>query len=140
MSEIKTKQTTASVTDFLNSVQDKTKREDAFILLDIFQKITNEPAKMWGSSMVGFGTYHYKSERSSQEGDWLITGFSPRKNALTLYILAGEKQTTDLLSKLGKHTTGVGCLYIKRLSDVNLSILKQLIKENYNLAKSRNKK
>lgn len=140
MSEIKTKQTTASVTDFLNSVQDKTKREDAFILLDIFQKITNEPPKLWGSSMVGFGMYHYKSERSSQEGDWLLTGFSPRKNALTLYILAGAEQTTDLLDKLGKHTTGVGCLYIKRLSDVNLSILKQLIKGNYNLAKPRNKK
>ena len=137
MSEIKTKQTNANVIDFLSSVSDKTKREDALVLLDLFEEITNEPAKMWGTSIIGFGLYHYKSERSSQEGDWLLTGFSPRKAALTLYILAAAKNNQELLSKLGKHTTGVGCLYIKKLSDININILRQLITENYLESKTR---
>lgn len=108
-------------------------------MLDIFKEITKEPAKMWGSSMIGFGKYHYKSHRSSQEGDWLLTGFSPRKTALTLYVLAGAENTTELLNKLGKHKTGVGCLYIKKLADVDVNVLRQLITENYLVAKERAK-
>ncbi len=137
MAELKTKQTNASVMDFVNAFTDKTKREDALVLLSLFQEITKEPAKMWGSSIIGFGLYHYKSERSSQEGDWLITGFSPRKAALTLYVLSGAPNNTELLSKLGKHTTGVGCLYIKKLSDVDMHVLKQIISDNYRESKSR---
>ncbi len=137
MAEIKTKQTNANVMDFINAVQDKNKREDAITLLNIFKEITKEPAKMWGPSMIGFGMYHYKSERSSQEGDWMLTGFSPRKTALTLYVLSGAENNTELLNKLGKHKTGVGCLYIKKLSDVDVNVLKQLISENYLKAKSR---
>ena len=137
MAEIKTKQTNANVMDFINAVQDKNKREDAITLLNIFKEITKEPAKMWGPSMIGFGMYHYKSERSSQEGDWMLTGFSPRKIALTLYVLSGAENNTELLNKLGKHKTGVGCLYIKKLSDVDVNVLKQLISENYLKAKSR---
>ncbi len=137
MAELKTKQTNANVMDFINDVQDKAKREDAITLLNIFKEITKEPAKMWGPSMIGFGMYHYKSERSSQEGDWMLTGFSPRKTALTLYVLSGAENNTELLNKLGKHKTGVGCLYIKKLSDVDINVLKQIISENYLKAKSR---
>jgi hypothetical protein len=131
MAEIKTKQTNASVVDFINAVPDKSKRGDAMILLDLFKEITREPEKMWGTSMIGFGKYHYKSERSSQEGDWLLTGFSPRKTALTLYVLSEAESYKDLLSKLGKHKTGVGCVYINKLADVDMKILKQLIEESY---------
>ena len=110
MGEIKTKVTTASVTDFINAVSEVQKREDSKILLKLFTKITGEKAKLWGSSIIGFGMYHYKSERSSQEGDWPLTGFSPRKQALTLYIMDGFDDYSDLLGKLGKHTKSRGCL------------------------------
>ena len=131
MAEPKTKATNASVEDFLNNVPDEKKRADSFTLLKFFQAITGEKAKMWGDSIVGFGEYHYKSERSSQEGDWLITGFSPRKAALTLYIISGFEGTDDLLSKLGKHKKSVGCLYINKLADVDEKILKELIKRSF---------
>lgn len=131
MSEIKTKVTNASVTDFLNSVSDSQKREDSFTLLKLFEEITKEKPKMWGSSIVGFGSYHYKSERSSQEGDWMLTGFSPRKTSLTLYIMPGFKDYSDLLEKLGKHKTSVGCLYINKLADVDLKILKTIITKSF---------
>ena len=131
MAEPKTKATNASVEDFLNNVPDEKKRADSFTLLKFFQAITGEKAKMWGDSIVGFGQYHYKSERSSQEGDWLITGFSPRKAALTLYIISGFEGTDDLLSKLGKHKKSVGCLYINKLADVDEKILKELIKRSF---------
>jgi hypothetical protein len=135
MAEIKTKQTNASVEEFINSA-DKSKREDALVLLKLFKGITKEPAKMWGSSIIGFGKYHYKSERSSQEGDWLMTGFSPRKSALTLYVLFGSPKQEELLAKLGKHKTGVGCLYINKLADVNMEVLEQLIAKSYEYIKS----
>ena len=131
MAEPKTKATNASVEDFLNNIPDEKKRADSFTLLKFFQAITGEKAKMWGDSIVGFGEYHYKSERSSQEGDWLITGFSPRKAALTLYIISGFEGTDDLLSKLGKHKKSVGCLYINKLADVDEKILKELIKRSF---------
>jgi hypothetical protein len=97
MSDIKTKVNDGDVDAFINSVADEKKRRDSFALLEIFKRLTKEPPKMWGSSMIGFGQYHYKSEKSRQEGDWLLTGFSPRKQALTLYIMHGLEDQTDLL-------------------------------------------
>lgn len=135
MSEPKTKVNDADVNEFLNAVADEKKRADGFALLEIFKKVTGEPPKMWGTSMVGFGQYHYKSEKSKQEGDWLLTGFSPRKQALTLYIMHGLEDQADLLGKLGKHKTGMGCIYINKLADVDLDILEDLIKKSYHFMK-----
>lgn len=126
MAELKTKKTEASVEDFLNSAPEN-RREDAFELLKLFKKVTGEEPKMWGSSIVGFGQYHYKSERSSQEGDWMLTAFSPRKANLTLYLMPGFEKVADLLAKLGKHKTSVGCLYINKLADVDINVLEQVI-------------
>lgn len=131
MSDIKTKVNDASVKDFIRSVDDETKRNDSFTLLEIYMRITGEPAKMWGSSIIGFGQYHYKSERSSQEADWMIGGFSPRKQNLTLYFLDGFENHTELLGKLGKHKTSKGCLYINKLADVDIKVLEQLVKKSY---------
>lgn len=130
MAELKTKANKASVKDFLNKVESVEKRKDTFTLLSLFEKITGEKPVMWGSSIVGFGKYHYKSERSKQEGDWPITGFSPRKQNLTLYIMSGFKKNQDLLKKLGKHKTSVGCLYLNKLSDVDLGVLEKIIKDS----------
>jgi hypothetical protein len=137
MSEIKTKVTDADVNDFITAVPDDKKRADALVLLELFKRVTSEPPKMWGPSMIGFGQYHYKSERSSQEGDWLLTGFSPRKQALTLYILHGLDEHTNLLKKLGKHKAGKGCLYINKLDDVDLAVLEELVTLNYKFMKQR---
>lgn len=134
MAELKTKPTNQSAIDFINSIEPEQKRQDSFTLLDVFKKVTGEKAVMWGTSIVGFGKYHYKSERSSQEGDWALSGFSPRKQNLTLYIMAGN-ENNPLLDQLGKHKTSVGCLYIKRLSDVNLNVLEKLIKNSYSYMK-----
>jgi hypothetical protein len=131
MAEIKTKLTKVSPKDFIAKVPDKAKQQDALVLLKMFQDITGEKPKMWGTSIIGYGLYHYKSERSSQEGDWPLTGFSPRKQNLTLYIMLGFADYSDLLKKLGKHKTSVGCLYINKLSDVDLTVLKQLIKKSF---------
>lgn len=142
MGEPKTKATVESVTDFLNKVEPEQKKKDSFVLLEMFEKIAGEKAVMWGSSIVGFGKYHYKSERSSQEGDWLLTGFSPRKQNLTLYVMHGNDKNQDLLEKLGKHKTSNGsmggCLYINKLSDVDTEILKELIKKNFQYMKHSN--
>jgi hypothetical protein len=105
------------------------------MLLEVFQKITGEKAVMWGSSIVGFGVYHYKSERSKQEGDWPLVGFSPRKQNLTLYIMHGNKQSQTLLKKLGKHKTSGGCLYIKNLADVDQVVLASLIEKSFQYIK-----
>lgn len=131
MSTIKTHVNDESVEKFISSVEDETKRQDSFTLLDIYKRVTGEPAKMWGSSMIGFGQYHYKSERSAQEGDWPLAAFSPRKQNLTLYIMPGFNDYSDLLNKLGKHKTSVGCLYIKKLADVDLGVLETLIERSY---------
>jgi hypothetical protein len=131
MSEPKTKVNDASVTEFIAAVPDETQRKDSLVLLDLFSKVTGEKPKMWGASIVGFGLYHYKSERSTQEGDWLITGFSPRKQNLTLYFMLGFDAYTDLLGELGKHKTSKGCLYIHKLADVDLGILEELISQSY---------
>lgn len=127
MAELKTKKTEASVEDFLNSVADEKKKADGLTLLKIFKKVTKEEPRMWGESIVGFGQYHYKSERSSQQGDWPLVGFSPRKQNLTLYLMSGFDKISGLLAKLGKHKTSVGCLYINKLSDVDLDVLEEVV-------------
>jgi hypothetical protein len=127
--ELKTKVNDASVEDFLNAVPDKAAREDCFEILKLMEQATKEPPKMWGSSIIGFGSYHYKSA-SGREGDWMLTGFSPRKQNLTLYLMGSFDYHTDLLQKLGKYKTGVGCLYIKKLDDVDKTVLKELIAES----------
>jgi uncharacterized protein DUF1801 len=135
MAEQKTKATDQDPKDFLNKVEPEQKRLDSFSLLELFQKVTGEKAVMWGESIVGFGTYHYKSERSAQEGDWFLVGFSPRKQNLTLYIMHGNDKNQELLGKLGKHKTSGGsmggCLYIGKLSDVDQAILAQLIRASF---------
>jgi len=131
MSELKTKVTTASVKDFISSVEDDVKRQDSFDLLEMFSRLTDEEPKMWGTSIVGFGQYHYKSERSRQEGDWMLIGFSPRKQNLTLYIIHGFEDYSDLLSRLGKHKTSKGCLYINKLSDIDRTVLEEIISRSY---------
>ena len=131
MAEIKIKATKKSVTKFLNSVEPDDKRKDALTLLKLCKKITGEKPVMWGSSIIGFGKYHYKSEKSAQEGDWFLVGFSPRKQNLTLYILAWKKEDPKQLAKLGKYKRGGGCLYINRLSDVDEKVLASLIKTVY---------
>jgi hypothetical protein len=124
--ELKTKVNKASVEDFLNSIEDEQKRADCFEISKIMTQVTKEKPKMWGASIVGFGTYHYKGA-SGREGDWMLTGFSPRKQNLTLYLMGGFDMHKDLLKKLGKFKTSVGCLYIKKLDDVDKKVLKQLV-------------
>jgi hypothetical protein len=124
--ELKTKVNDASVTKFLNSVADEQKRNDCFEILTMMKQITKEEPKMWGSSIVGFGSYHYKG-KSGREGNWMLIGFSPRKQNLTLYLTGGFDTHADLLKKLGKFTTSVRCLYIKTLDDVDKKVLKALL-------------
>ena len=127
MAELKTKKTEQSVNDFLNKIADAQRREDCFALAKLMEEATGCEPKMWGPSIVGFDSYHYKYE-SGREGDWLMTGFSPRKQDLTLYIMLGFEKHGDLMKQLGKHRTAKSCLYIKRLSDVHVPTLKKLIK------------
>lgn len=134
MAELKTKATTQKAEDFLNTVEPVSKRQDCFELLELFKKTTGEKPVMWGTSIVGFGKYHYKSERSAQEGDWPLTGFSPRKQALTLYV-TGVGSNQGLLTNLGKHKTSGGCLYIKRLSDIDIKVLEKLISASFQYMK-----
>ena len=131
MSTIKTLVNDASVTDFINALPDEVKKRDSFTLLEMFSSITGEQPKMWGSSIIGFGQYHYKSERSTQEGDWPMAGFSPRKQSLTLYVMSDFNDYSDLLKDLGKHKTSKACLYINKLADVDLTVLQKLIKKSY---------
>lgn len=131
MGTIKTTVNDASVEDFINSVTDKTKVQDSFTLLELFKNITGEKPMMWGTSIIGFGQYHYKSERSRQEGDWPLVAFSPRRQSLTLYIMPRAGDYKELLKDLGKHKTSVSCLYINRLADVDMSVLERLIKKCY---------
>lgn len=140
MADMKTKVTKESVTKFLKFVQPKEKQSDGLTLLKLFKKITGEKPVMWGTSIVGFGKYHYKSDRSAQEGDWFHVGFSPRKNYLALYILAWKMDDPKLLAKLGKFKRGGGCLYINRLSDVDETVLAKLIREIYAYRKKIHKK
>lgn len=138
MAELKTKATNKNPKDFLNTITPEQKKIDSFKLLELFEKVTGENAVMWGESIVGFGKYHYKSERSSQEGDWFLVGFSPRKANLTLYIMHGNKKNTGELNKLGKYKAGGGCLYINKLSDVEEKVLASLIEMSYQFMKKAN--
>lgn len=131
MGKIKTTVNNTSVEDFIKAVPDETKRRDSLTLLKLFKKVTGEKPKMWGSSIIGYGQYHYKSERSSQEGDWPLTGFSPRKQNLSIYIMPGFDNYQDMLKILGKHKSSVGCLYINKLSDVDMKVLEKLVKKSY---------
>ncbi len=137
MAELKTQKTKQNPKDFLSKVQPEEKRKDSLALLALFKKVTGEKAVMWGTSIVGFGVYHYKSERSRQEGDWPLVGFSPRKQNLTLYIMHGNAGNAVLLKKLGKHKKGGGCLYINKLSDVDQKVLATLIKKSFMYMKKR---
>jgi len=134
MTELKTKVNDASVKKFLDSIADDAQRKDSYTLVEMLRTATKATPKMWGSSIVGFDTYHYVG-KGGREGDWLLAGMSPRKQNLTLYILGGWKHEAELLAKLGKHSLGMGCLYIKRLEDVNTSVLKKLIAESLKRAK-----
>jgi len=134
VAELKTKQNDASVKEFLGKIADEQKRRDAFTILELMQQITGEKPKMWGPSIVGFGSYHYKYD-SGHEGDMCVAGFSPRKEALTLYINSAFEKREPLLKKLGKHKIGKSCLYIKRLEDVSLPVLKELIAESFKVVR-----
>lgn len=136
MAELKTQPTGASVADFLNSVADEKKRQDAYTLLKMMQEEMGVEPKMWGPAIVGFGDMRYKYA-SGREGDWFPMGFSPRKQALTVYITGGFEPHAALLSQLGKYTTGMGCLYIKRLSDIDLPTLRQIVSNAAAASKAR---
>ena len=129
MSALKTQKNDASVEDFLNTVEHQGKREDSFALLEMMKDVIGEEPSMWGSSIIGFGSYHYKYA-SGRENDWFLAGFSPRKQNLTLYIMSGFDQYDGLLSKLGKHKTGKSCLYINKLADVDQDVLRELIRQS----------
>lgn len=130
MTELKTKENEASVEKFINSVEDEQKRKDSFEIIKLMEKVTGQKPKMWGASIVGFGSYHYKYA-SGREGDWMKVGFSPRKANLSLYVLSQDEKEKDLLSQLGKHKMGKGCLYINKLEDVDSKILEELIRNTY---------
>lgn len=129
MAENKTKPTNTDVLEFINQLEDERKRQDSLAVLELMREVTGEEATMWGSSIIGFGTYRYRYE-SGREGDTVVTGFSPRKQNLTLYITDGFDQYDALLGKLGKHTTGKSCLYIKRLADVDQQVLRELVQQS----------
>ena len=127
VAEIKTKETTASIEDFLNTIKDEEKRKDSFAIVKLMEKATKEKPKLWGSSLIGFGNRRYKSPTSGREVDWFIIGFSPRKANFSLYLTMNIKQHAATLKKLGKHKTGMGCLYINKLSDIDIKVLTEMI-------------
>ncbi len=126
MAKTKTVETEQSVTDFINAVPDENKRADAYKLAEIMQAQTGFEPKMWGPTIIGYGTYHYKYA-SGHEGDAPLAAFSPRKNAISLYTMLPEEKRKDLLQRLGKHKAGKGCIYIKKLSDVDENVVKEMI-------------
>ena len=127
LAEIKTKQTSASVEDFIDAVKDEQKRKDSFVLLDLMKQVSGEDAKMWGGSIIGFGNKRYKSPTSGREVDWFLIGFSPRKANLSLYLMINHKEHESAIKKLGKHKTAGGCFYINKLEDIDLNVLKGMI-------------
>jgi hypothetical protein len=132
LAEIKTKPTSASVEDFINQIKDEQKRKDSFVLLEMMKEATGEEPVLWGSTIIGFGNRRYKSPATGREVDWLLMGFSPRKASLSVYLTGGIKDHADALKKLGKHKTGVGCLYINKLEDIDLKVLKGIIDASLN--------
>lgn len=129
MSDLKTKKNDADVEKFLDSVENDKRRKDSLVVLNLMREVTGEEASMWGSSIVGFGSYHYKYA-SGREGDWFLSGFSPRKQNLTVYIMDGFSNYDELLGRLGKHKTGKSCLYINKLEDIDQDVLRQLVMES----------
>jgi len=129
MAELKTKPSEASVDKFLKGITDEKKRRDALAIVALMRKVTKSEPKMWGTSIVGFGSYHY-TYASGRSGDWMVAGFSPRKQNLTLYIMTGVERYGDLLKKLGKHKIGKGCLYLNTLDDIDLATLERLIRQS----------
>lgn len=130
MGALKTQRTDASVEEFIAGIPDDARRRDCLTLLELMKEATGEAPQIWSSGAIGFGTYHYKSP-SGQEGDWFPVGFASRKAAITVYLGLELSELAGLLGKLGKHTTGKGCIYIKRLSDVDLTVLKNLVGDAY---------
>ena len=138
MAEVKTKQTNEDVREFILAfIDNEQKRKDSFDLIKLMQRVTGYEPKMWGPSIIGFGSYHYKSERSRQEGDWPLVGFSPRKAAISLYVFTGHAEHEYLLENLGKFTMGKACIYIKKLSDIDQNELEKLIEESISFLKSK---
>ena len=135
MTENKTQATTASVDDYIAAIADELKRKDTQTLLDLLKKITSDTPVLWGDGIIGFGSYHYQYE-SGREGDMPLIGFSPRKREFAIYIMSGFEQLQAHLNKLGKHKAGKSCLYIKRLSDININTLSELMKESVAIIKS----
>jgi len=134
MAELKTKPTDVDVKGFLKAVEPEIRRTDAQTLCALMEKITGEAPKMWGTSMIGFGQYHYKYD-SGREGDWFRTGFAPRKQHLVIYIMPGYRNYGDLLGRLGKHKIGKSCLYINRLEKIDLDVLEELIASSIDVMK-----
>ena len=129
MYKLKTQKNDASVEDFLNSVEDEKRRKDSFAVLGLMREVTGEEPAMWGANLIGYGSYRYRYA-SGHEGEWPVTGFSPRKQSLTLYIMSGFEQYESLLKNLGKYRTGKSCLYVDKLDDINLEILRALVKQS----------
>jgi len=138
MAELKTKPNRKSVNAFLETVRDPQKRKDCETLVKLMKEITGAEPQMWGGSIVGFGSYHFKYA-SGREGDWFQAGFSPRKQSLTLYVMSGFKRHDELMAKLGKYKTGKSCLYIKKLEDVNKIVLRELVNESVAYLQTLNK-
>ena len=130
LAQIKTIPTSASVEDFINNIENEQKRKDSFVILEMMKKVTREEPKIWGSSIIGFGDKRYKSPATGREVDWFKIGFSPRKANLTLYLMLNIKEQSAALKKLGKHKTGIGCLYINKLEDIDMKVLKGMIDES----------
>ena len=137
MSQNKTVANDNDVTAFLDAVEPEKKREDSFIIMKLMEEVTGEPPTMWGTSIVGFGSYHYRCE-SGREGDMPLVGFSPRKQAITLYIMTGFDAHDGLLGKLGKYKAGKACLYIKKTEDVDLDVLRELVKQSAEYMREKN--
>jgi len=127
VAEIKTKQTSSSVDGFIDSIPDEQKRKDSYVILKLMEKATGEKPKMWGSSLIGFGKLRYKSPATGREVDWFKMGFSPRKANLSLHLGLNMQRHAEALKKLGKHKTGVGCLYILKLEDIDIKVLEKMI-------------
>jgi len=136
MAALKTKRNRKSVSKYINSVEHETRREDALALRDLMEQVTGMKAEMWGDSIVGFGRYSYQ-QKNGQKAEWPLTGFSPRKSATTLYIMPGFSSFDALLSKLGKHKTGGSCLYINRLENVDLNVLRKIVQQSVSLMRKR---
>jgi len=136
MYELKTKENDGSVIEFIESVESPKKKEDAYKLLEIFTETSGYPAKMWGPSIIGFGSYHYKYA-SGHEGDAPLVGFSPRKAKISLYFAPGDTKREELLEKFGKYTTGKACVYINKIADVDVDVLKELITQSIQFLKER---